>query len=69
MEEEVRPTIYYFKRMLTRNVGRGMKVQFGRTINHCVGVAVDHYELEMPGYKLTDNGPEIIDRSLVEEDV
>ena len=68
MEEETRPNIYRFKRRFRTNVGRGMKVQFERTVNPSVGVTVEHYELEMPGYKVTDNGPEIIDRSLVEED-
>jgi hypothetical protein len=68
MEAETRANIYRFKRAFTRNVGRGMKVQFGRTVNPSVGVTVDHYELEMPGYRCTNNGPEIIDISETEFD-
>lgn len=60
--------IYRFTRAFTRNVGCGMKVQFGRTINTSVGVTIDHYELETPGYKCTENGPEIIDNIKVEEE-
>jgi hypothetical protein len=68
LEAEKRPSIYRFKRAFLRNVGRGMKVQFGRTINPSVGTIVDHYELEMPGYRCTENGPEINDNLEVEED-
>ena len=69
MESEVRKSVYHFKRAFMRNVGRGMKVQFGRTVNPSVGVTVDHYELEMPGYRCTENGPELIDISKVEIEV
>jgi len=60
-ELEKRPNIYRFTRAFTRNAGFGMKVQFGRTVNPSVGVTVDHFELSMPGYICTANGPEIMD--------
>ena len=59
VEVEERRSVYHFKRAFLRNAGRGMKVQFGRTINPSVGVTIDHYELEMPGYRCTENGPEL----------
>lgn len=57
---------YHFKRAFQRNVGRGMKVQFGRTINPSLGITMDHYELSMPGYHCTENGPEITDIDKIE---
>ncbi len=66
--EDGRTTIYRFKRAFMRNVSHGMKVQFGRTVNLGAGIIVDHYELEMPGYRCTENGPEIIDNLEIEED-
>lgn len=61
IQQEERPTVYHFERVFTRNVGRGMKVQFGRTVTPAIGVTVDHFELSMPGYRCTENGPEIIE--------
>ena len=61
--KEERPAIYHFKRAFTRNAAYGMKVQFGRTVNQRVGITIDHFELEMPGYELTANGPEYICRA------
>jgi len=61
IQEEERPTVYHFERAFTRNVGRGMKVQFGRTVTPAIGVTIDHYELSMPGYDCTDNGPKLIE--------
>ena len=65
-EQEKKPNIYRFTRAFMRNAGFGMKVQFGRTVNPSVGVTMDHFELSMPGYICTANGPEIIDIDDVE---
>ena len=67
IQEEERPTVYHFERAFTRNVGRGMKVQFGRTVTPARGMTIDHYELSMPGYDCTDNGPKLIEIENVEE--
>ena len=45
-----------------------MKVQFERTVEGVTRCTVDHYELAVPGYKCTDNGPEIIDNIKVKEE-
>ena len=38
-----------------------MQVQFGRTVTPSMNVIVDHFELECPGYTLTNKGPELTD--------
>jgi len=66
LEQEKRPNIYRFKRAFKRRAAYGMQVQFGRTVNPTAGVIIDHFELAMPGYELTSNGPEIIDNEDLE---
>lgn len=61
VEQEERAAIYRFKRAFKRRAAYGMQVQFGRTVCPSRNIVVDHYELEMPGYQLTEDGPEIID--------
>ena len=60
-EQEKRNAIYRLTRGIKRRATLGMKVQYGRTVNPSVGIIIDHFELSVPGYKLTPNGPEIID--------
>lgn len=61
MENKLTPKtkVFLFDCKRRRTV-RGMKVQFGRTINANTKVIIDHYELSCPGYELTTNGPRII---------
>lgn len=66
VEQEMRVNIYRFKRAFVRRAAYGMQVQFGRTVNPTTKTVIDHFELAMPGYKLTNNGPEIIDIDNVE---
>ena len=62
MEDEltIRPKVFRFDRKHKRRITRGMRVQFGRTMNVNTSSIVDHYELSCPGYELTTNGPRII---------
>lgn len=55
-----RPKVFRFDRKHGRHITRGMRVQFGRTMNAKTRTIIDHYELSCPGYELTDNGPKII---------
>ena len=60
-EQERRNAIYRLTRGIKRRAALGMKVQYGRTVNPSVGIVIEHFELSVPGYELTCNGPEIID--------
>ena len=68
LEQEERVSVYKFKRAFKRRAAYGMQVQHGRTVCPSRNIVIDHFELEMPGYELTVNGPEIIDISDVELD-
>lgn len=61
LEQEEKPAVYRFKRAFKRRAAFGMQVQFGRTVCPSRNIVVDHFELEMPGYQLTADGPEIMD--------
>jgi len=63
---EKRAKIYRFTRAFVRRAAFGMQVRYGRTVNPSIGVTVEHFELAMPGYICTANGPEIIDIDDVE---
>lgn len=65
-EQDERNAIYRLTRAFKRRAALGMQVKYGRTVNPSVGIVIEHYELEVPGYELTSNGPEIIDISNVE---
>ena len=60
-EREDRANIYRLTRGIKRRAALGMKVQYGRTVNPSVDIVIEHFELSVPGYELTCNGPEIID--------
>lgn len=56
-----RPKIYLFKRKIEKREScRRMKVIHTRTVTEGIGTIIDHYELSVPGYKLTTQGPEFI---------
>lgn len=61
LEQEDRPNVYHFKRAFTRRASYGMQVRFARTVTPSMNVIVDHFELECPGYTLTNSGPELTD--------
>lgn len=43
------------------NAALGMQVYHERTMDWDMMTLVHHIELKSPGYKLTENGPELID--------
>ncbi len=56
-----KPKIYLFKRKIEKRKScRRMLVIHTRTVTEGIGTIIDHYELSVPGYKLTSNGPECI---------
>lgn len=56
-----KPKIYLFKRKTEKREScRRMRVIHTQTVTAEVGTIIDHYELSVPGYKLTSNGPELI---------
>lgn len=50
------------------NAALGMRVYHERTINRNTMTIVHHIEMSMPGYKLTENGPELVDIKNLELD-
>ena len=61
LEQEKCPATYRFNRIHKRRATLGMKIQFARTVTPSRNIVVDHFELECPGYTLTNSGPELTD--------